>query len=69
MKVEQVCNLDLVAVDVTDALADAARKMVRYRFGTPPVIDEGKLVGVLSESDIVTAIDAGASLAGTCLDA
>jgi CBS domain-containing protein len=69
VKVEQVCNLDLVAVDVTDTLADAARKMVRYRVGALPVIYEGKLVGVLSESDIVTAIDEDASLAGTCVDA
>jgi CBS domain-containing protein len=68
VKVEQVCNLDLVAVDVTDTLADAARKMVRHRVGALPVIDEGKLVGVLSESDIVTAIDEDASLAGTCVD-
>jgi CBS domain-containing protein len=69
VKVEQVCNLDLVAVDVTDTLADAARKMVRYRVGALPVIDEGKLVDVLSESDIMTAIDEDASLAGTCVDA
>jgi CBS domain-containing protein len=65
MRVDTICNLDLVATDVTDTLVDAARKMTRSRVGALPVLDAGKLAGVISEGDMVTAIAEGASLETT----
>ena len=62
MKVEKICNLDLVAAEVSDSLVEAAGKMSRNYVGALPVLDQGKLVGVISESDIVCAVAENVSL-------
>jgi CBS domain-containing protein len=65
MRVDTICNLGLVATDVADTLVDAARKMNWSRVGALPVLDAGRLAGVISEGDIVTAIAEEANLETT----
>ena len=50
MKVASLCSTDLITVEVTDTLFEAAQKMARNHVGALAVLDEGTLVGVLSEA-------------------
>jgi CBS domain-containing protein len=65
VRVDTICNLDLVATDVAETLLEAARKMTRSRVGALPVLDAGRLAGVISEGDIVTAVAEDANLEAT----
>lgn len=60
MRVGRLSNTVLVTADVTDTLLEAARRMDRQHVGAMPVFDEGTLVGVLSERDLVQAMAEGA---------
>lgn len=45
-----------VAVSPGDSLATAARRLREWSIGCMPVVDEGELVGMLSEVDVLTAL-------------
>jgi CBS domain-containing protein len=68
MKVETLCNTHLISAEVTDTLFEAAQKMARNHVGALAVLDEGALVGVISEADLVAAIAEEATLAVTPVD-
>lgn len=68
MKVESLCSEGLITAEVTDTLFEAAQKMARNHVGALAVLDEGTLVGVLSEADLVKAVAEEASLAVTAVD-
>jgi CBS domain-containing protein len=68
MKVESLCSNVLITAEVTDTLLEAAQKMARNHVGALAVLDEGTLVGVLSEADLVAAIAEEASLKVTAVD-
>jgi CBS domain-containing protein len=68
MKVESLCSNDLITAEVTDTLFEAAQKMARNHVGALAVLDEGTLVGVLSEGDLVAAVAEEASLELTAVD-
>jgi CBS domain-containing protein len=68
MKVESLCSNDLITAEVTDTLVEAAQKMARNHVGALAVLDEGTLVGVLSEADLVKAVAEEASLEVTAVD-
>jgi len=68
MKVSTFCSADMIAAEVTDSLFEAAQKMARNRVGALAVLDEGSLVGVISEADLVMAIAEEASMAATSVD-
>jgi CBS domain-containing protein len=68
MKVESLCSNVLITTEVTDTLLEAAQKMARNHVGALAVLDEGTLVGVLSEADLVAAIAEEASLKVTAVD-
>lgn len=44
---------DPVTVASTMSVTDAARLMVSKRIGALPVVDDGKLVGIVSEGDLI----------------
>jgi acetoin utilization protein AcuB len=50
--VEQVMTREVVTVPPDCPLEEAASLMVRHKIGSLPVIDEGKLVGIITETDI-----------------
>lgn len=62
MKVPAFCSSSMVTVEVTDTLFEAARKMARHHVGALAVLEEGTLVGVISEADIVMAVAEEADL-------
>jgi CBS domain-containing protein len=68
MKIERICNPGLVSADPTDTLFEAARKMARNHVGALAVMDQGKLVGVIGESDIVAAVAEDAVLDTTLVE-
>ena len=68
MKVESLCSNDLITAEVTDTLVEAAQKMAHNHVGALAVLDEGTLVGVLSEADLVKAVAEEASLEVTAVD-
>jgi CBS domain-containing protein len=68
MKVATLCSTEMITAEVTDTLFEAAQKMARNHVGALAVLDEGALVGVISEADLVTAIAEEASLELTAVD-
>ena len=56
-------NRKVITVKPTSTVVDAARVLTENRIGLLMVVgDEGKIVGVLSERDIVKAVAEGADL-------
>jgi CBS domain-containing protein len=68
MKVATLCSTEMITAEVTDTLLEAAQKMARNHVGALGVLDEGALVGVISEADLVTAIAEEASPQVTAVD-
>lgn len=54
--VESVMTQNVLAVRPDDAILEAARLMRRERIGAVPVIEQGRLVGVLTRSDLLEAL-------------
>ncbi len=51
-----VMSTDPVQVNEDEPVAEVARKMLEYDISSIPVVREGKLVGIVSRSDLVEAI-------------
>jgi len=51
--VEMLMEKDVLTVDPDTTAAEAARLLISYRFGCLPVVEHGKLVGIVTESDFV----------------
>jgi acetoin utilization protein AcuB len=54
--VESVMTSNVLSVAPKDLVADAARTMRRERVGALPVVDGGRLVGILTRSDVLEAL-------------
>lgn len=63
MKVRDVMVRDVVAIDPSASLADAAQLMQEANVGILPVVEEGQVCGVITDRDLVVrAIAVGADL-------
>lgn len=62
MKVRDHMQTDLVVVGPDDSLASATRLLDSRRVGSALVVDDGNLVGILTERDIVRAVAVGADM-------
>ena len=51
-----VMSAGVIIVDPDRPIAEAARIMVDHKIGALPVVDEGRLVGIITESDFVRAM-------------
>lgn len=51
-KVQQVMTTDPITVEPDDTVQDAAEAMLEYQVSGLPVTSEGRVVGVITESDI-----------------
>jgi CBS domain-containing protein len=60
MKVESLCQTDVVTVDVGDSLCDAAGVMRFQEVGSLIVYDDDVMVGIITERDLVRAVADGA---------
>lgn len=52
VKVSRMMHSDVITVTPETSLADAARLMVKYKIGGLPVVADGKVTGMVTESDI-----------------
>ena len=52
MKVKDIMTTDIFSIDQDATIADAARMMLEKKFSGIPVTDNGKLIGIITESDI-----------------
>jgi len=53
-KVEETMSKDVVTVDAEKDLGDACQMMVDHKIKRLPVLDGGKLVGILTTTDIIS---------------
>jgi len=49
-------NRHAVTVDAHASVSDVARQMAAHHIGAVPVVDNGRLVGIFSERDILTRV-------------
>ena len=54
--VEEVMTYNVVAIAPQTSLREAAQRLRRQRFGSLPVVDHGKLVGIITRSDLLDAM-------------
>jgi CBS domain-containing protein len=53
MKVADVMTRGVISIALTDSMNKAARLMLRYEMSGFPVMDRGRLVGILTEGDLL----------------
>jgi len=51
ISVDQVMSTSVVSIGPESELADAVKVMVRHKYGCLPVVEQGRLVGLLTETD------------------
>lgn len=75
IEVSQVMTEDVITVEHDDPIEEAARLMVDHRIGGLPVMRDGNLVGIITETDIFKAFmemlgarDQGVRLTVLCPD-
>jgi len=54
--VEEVMTYNVVVVSPQTSLREAAQRLRRQRFGALPVVENGKLVGIITRSDLLDAL-------------
>jgi acetoin utilization protein AcuB len=54
--VEEIMSTDIVSTDPETTIAEAANLMFEHRIGALPVVDEGRTVGILSNSDLLQGL-------------
>jgi len=54
--VKEVMTTDVITTRPDMALAEAAKTMLERKMGCLPVMDGGRLVGILTESDFVALV-------------
>ena len=56
LTVGEVMSAPVILVDPDRPAAEAARIIIDHKIGALPVVDEGRLVGIVTESDFVRAM-------------
>ena len=54
--IKEVMTNDVITIGPEADVKEAARIMLEHRIGCLPVVDSGKLVGLISESDLVRLV-------------
>jgi acetoin utilization protein AcuB len=54
--VEEVMTYNVVAISPRTSVREAAQRLRRQRFGALPVVENGKLVGIITRSDLLDAL-------------
>jgi acetoin utilization protein AcuB len=62
LTVGEVMSRTVIVVDSARSAAEAARLMVDHKIGALPVVDGGRLIGIVTESDFVRAAAARRSM-------
>ena len=56
LMVAQIMNPSIVTIEPSAAVREAATLMVRHQIGALPVTEDGELVGIISETDILKLV-------------
>jgi CBS domain-containing protein len=59
MKVGTLCQMDVITVDVEDSLSEAAGVMQFHEVGSLIAFEGNKMVGIITERDLVRAVADG----------
>lgn len=59
LSIKEVMTPNVTTIDANASAADAARLMIDRKIGCLPVVESGKLVGILTETDMLKAYLAG----------
>ncbi len=54
MQVKEIMTQNVVTISSNESISKASELMRQYDIGILPVVDEGKVVGVITDRDIVT---------------
>jgi CBS domain-containing protein len=65
MRVAERCHHVLITSEPDDTLLDAAGRMHTYQIGALPVYEQHRLIGIVTERDLVAALAEGADPATT----
>jgi acetoin utilization protein AcuB len=57
--VEEVMTFNVVTISPQASLREAAQHLRKQRFGALPIVEQGKLVGIITRSDLLDAALAG----------
>ena len=60
MKIQEIMSSSVQSIGPTETLAAAARAMAQHDIGALPVIEAGKLTGIITDRDIAVRAVAGA---------
>lgn len=52
-RVDEIMATDLITVAPSTTIEEAAKLMAQYKIGAVPVVSQGQLVGILTETDIL----------------
>src|SRR5262249_30019674 len=63
LSVEKVMTRDVITVAPHQPLSEAVRLMLEHKFGAVPVTEHGRLVGILTETDLLRALAASLAAA------
>jgi acetoin utilization protein AcuB len=63
LTVGSVMSKTVIVVEPNRPVAEAARIMIDHKIGALPVVEEGRLVGIVTESDFVRAMAGSAGVA------
>ncbi len=67
--VREIMRSDVLCASASDAAADAAQLMVSRHIGALPIVDDDKLVGIVTETNLLTAfVELCEKRSGTCDD-
>jgi CBS domain-containing protein len=69
ISVGDVYSRDLVSVEPDQDLEDALRLMARHQIRRLPVVEDGKLVGIVAQADIALALKEDEKKTGELLEA
>jgi CBS domain-containing protein len=62
--VGEVMTYNVISVGPDTSLREAAQRLRRQRFGALPVVEKGKLVGIITRSDLLDALLANTPTTG-----
>ncbi|MDI9644223.1 MAG: CBS domain-containing protein [Candidatus Verstraetearchaeota archaeon] len=62
--VETIMSREVVSADVKESFSEVLERMIRENVGSVPVVDDGSLVGIITEYDVVKYLS-GRTMTGT----
>lgn len=67
-KVKEVKSRQVVTVGLDETLGEAARPMLERKVGSLPVLEDGRVVGILTETDMLRLIVRSDACAPECAE-